>query len=54
MDTLILDRLEAGDPPSSYAFDGFWLDIGRPDDFDRANAEVDLLEPLLMPERRAS
>lgn len=27
------------DPPHAYDFDGYWLDIGRPDDYDRANAE---------------
>jgi NDP-mannose synthase len=54
VDTLILDQLAAGDPPNSYPFHGFWLDIGRPDDFDRANADAELLRPLLMPERRAS
>lgn len=54
VDSLIIDRLGAGDPPASYPFGGFWLDIGRPDDFDRANADIDLLAPLLMPERRAS
>jgi len=30
-------------PARSYAFDGFWLDIGRPDDYDRANSEFDIL-----------
>jgi NDP-sugar pyrophosphorylase family protein len=54
VDTLILDRLAAGEPPNSYPFHGFWLDIGRPDDFDKANEDVELLRPLLMPERRAS
>jgi hypothetical protein len=29
---------EAG-TPASYPFDGYWLDIGRPEDYDRANAE---------------
>lgn len=53
-DHLILDRIARDDAPSSYNFPGFWLDIGRPDDFDRANADIELLRPLLMPERRAS
>jgi NDP-mannose synthase len=25
----------------AYIFDGYWLDIGRPDDYERANAEVE-------------
>jgi NDP-sugar pyrophosphorylase family protein len=33
-----------------YRFEGFWLDIGRPDDYARAVEEYDVLEPLLFPE----
>jgi len=36
-DELMLDLIERGTLPASYRFDGFWLDIGRPDDYDRAN-----------------
>jgi NDP-mannose synthase len=53
-DTLVLDRLRHGDRPVSYPFAGFWLDIGRPDDFDQANADIEMLRPRLLPERRAS
>ncbi|MFJ6217081.1 sugar phosphate nucleotidyltransferase [Streptomyces sp. NPDC092296] len=38
-DDLVLDLLKADTPPAAYDFDGYWLDIGRPDDYDRANAE---------------
>ncbi|WP_415948500.1 sugar phosphate nucleotidyltransferase [Streptomyces sp. KLOTTS4A1] len=38
-DELVLDLLATGTPPHTYEFDGYWLDIGRPDDYDRANAE---------------
>ncbi|NJQ02657.1 nucleotidyltransferase family protein [Streptomyces zingiberis] len=38
-DELVLDLLREGTPPRAYDFDGYWLDIGRPDDYDRANAE---------------
>ncbi|GAB6902161.1 nucleotidyltransferase family protein [Kineosporia succinea] len=48
-DDLVLDLLRAETPPSSYAFDGFWLDIGRPDDYDRANEEFATLAPALLP-----
>ncbi|WP_199547935.1 sugar phosphate nucleotidyltransferase [Streptomyces sp. N35] len=38
-DELVLDLLAARRPPHAYEFSGYWLDIGRPDDYDRANAE---------------
>jgi mannose-1-phosphate guanylyltransferase len=48
-DDLVLDMLERGMTPSSYAFDGFWLDIGRSDDYDRANEEFAKLAYRLLP-----
>jgi NDP-mannose synthase len=33
----------------TYLFDGFWLDIGRHDDYERAIAEFDQIKPLLLP-----
>ena len=36
--------------PASYEFDGYWLDIGRPDDYDRANEAFGGLRGLLLPE----
>ena len=47
-DELVLDLLAAGNPPRAYDFDGYWLDIGRPDDYDRANAEFGLLRGSLL------
>jgi NDP-sugar pyrophosphorylase family protein len=47
-DELVLDLLARDMPPREYAFDGYWLDIGRPDDYDRANAEFDLLRGTLL------
>ncbi|MEU3370081.1 NDP-sugar synthase [Streptomyces sp. NPDC006711] len=47
-DELVLDLLEAKTPPHAYAFDGYWLDIGRPDDYDRANAEFTTYRSLLL------
>jgi NDP-sugar pyrophosphorylase family protein len=34
--------------PASYPFDGYWLDIGRPDDYDRANEEFEVMESKLL------
>lgn len=50
-DELILDLLRDGQKPASYDFDGYWLDVGRPDDYDEANRKVDELLPLLLRQR---
>ncbi|MGW7426769.1 nucleotidyltransferase family protein [Streptomyces sp. NPDC054813] len=47
-DELVLDLLRAETPPHAYEFDGYWLDIGRPDDYDRANAEFTTRKSLLL------
>jgi len=47
-DELVLDLLQAQTPPAAYEFDGYWLDIGRPDDYDRANAEFTTRRPALL------
>ncbi|MBT2210070.1 MULTISPECIES: sugar phosphate nucleotidyltransferase [Actinomadura] len=47
-DELVLDLLAEGRHPREYRFDGYWLDIGRPDDYDRANAEFPHLRPQLL------
>jgi len=38
---LALDMLRAGQTINAYPFDGYWLDIGRPDDYERANRDAD-------------
>ncbi|GAA5006110.1 nucleotidyltransferase family protein [Streptomyces siamensis] len=47
-DELVLDLLRIQNPPHAYEFDGYWLDIGRPDDYDRANAEFTTRKSLLL------
>ncbi|MEV7190377.1 nucleotidyltransferase family protein [Streptomyces sp. NPDC093510] len=47
-DEVVLDLLESQTPPHAYDFDGYWLDIGRPDDYDRANAEFTTHRSLLL------
>jgi NDP-sugar pyrophosphorylase family protein len=49
-DQLVLDLLDQNRPPATYDFDGFWLDIGRPEDYDEANRCFASLRPLLLPE----
>jgi NDP-sugar pyrophosphorylase family protein len=47
-DELVLDLLASGAYPADYAYDGYWLDIGKPDDYDRANDEFDLVKGTLL------
>ena len=47
-DELLLDQLRTGSPPQAFRFDGYWLDIGRPEDYDRANQEFPVLRPALI------
>lgn len=49
-DRLIQDLITAQQPPATYEHDGFWLDIGRPDDYDEANRCFPALRPRLLPE----
>lgn len=51
-DQLVLELLDQGRRPASYPFDGYWLDIGRPDDYDEANQTFESLRPLLLPALR--
>jgi mannose-1-phosphate guanylyltransferase len=48
-DELVLDLLGTATPPRVQPFDGYWLDIGRPDDYDTANEEWESLRPRLLP-----
>ncbi|MEU4546384.1 sugar phosphate nucleotidyltransferase [Nonomuraea dietziae] len=50
-DELVLDLLARRRPPAVFEFEGYWLDIGRPDDYDEANARFEEIRPLLLPER---
>ena len=45
---LVLALLAAGAPVGSYAFDGYWLDIGREDDYRRAQADAGEIVPVLL------
>lgn len=48
-DELVLDLIDRGERPQDVPFDGYWLDIGRPDDYDRANDEFAQLRGRLLP-----
>ncbi|MET9319594.1 sugar phosphate nucleotidyltransferase [Streptomyces sp. NPDC003038] len=47
-DELVLDLLERGTPPTSYEFDGYWMDIGRPEEYDQANTEFPAYRDMLL------
>ena len=49
-DDLVLDLLARGSRLRRIRFDGYWLDIGRPEDYDRANAEFDAIRHTFLPE----
>jgi NDP-sugar pyrophosphorylase family protein len=41
-DNLVRDLLEAKCPINIHPHRGYWLDLGRPDDYDRANRDIEL------------
>ncbi|WP_407319826.1 sugar phosphate nucleotidyltransferase [Isoptericola halotolerans] len=47
-DRFILDLIRAGRNPSEFVHEGYWLDIGRPDDYDRANEEFGRMRSSLL------
>jgi NDP-sugar pyrophosphorylase family protein len=44
-DNLMLDLIAAKQPAAVRRFDGYWLDIGRPDDYLQAIEEFDQMKP---------
>lgn len=49
MPDLILKLLADGQRVAAYPFTGYWLDIGRPDDYERAVAEFELRRAEFIP-----
>jgi NDP-sugar pyrophosphorylase family protein len=47
---LVLRLIEAGERVISYPFDGYWQDLGRPDDYEQAIKEFESLRPILLGE----
>lgn len=45
LDNLVLDMLKDGVPINTYAHQGYWLDIGRPDDYEQANMDAERFLP---------
>jgi NDP-mannose synthase len=51
-DHLMLAMIAKGLDVRAYPFSGYWLDIGRPDDYDRANQEIGRIQEGLLRRRR--
>ena len=49
-DNLMLDLLAAGKPATVRKFGGYWLDIGRPDDYIQAIEEFEQMKPRFLGE----
>lgn len=47
---LILRLIAAGEKVMGFPFDGYWQDLGRPDDYEQAVDEFDSLKPLILGE----
>lgn len=45
-DNLMLKLLDQKKPARIFPYKGYWLDIGRPDDYEKANEDIDLLKEL--------
>jgi len=48
-DHLMHALIERGWDVRAYPFEGYWLDIGRPEDYDRANAEFERIRHRFLP-----
>jgi NDP-sugar pyrophosphorylase family protein len=46
---LVHALLAAGEPVGAHVHDGYWRDIGRHDDYEEAQAEIDEMLPRLLP-----
>jgi len=46
-DNLMLTLLGSNQAVNIFHYDGYWLDIGRPDDYEKANDDIDRLTEIL-------
>ncbi len=49
---LVHKLLEAGEPVGSYLYEGYWLDIGRHEDYEQALIEFEQLREMFLREGR--
>jgi NDP-sugar pyrophosphorylase family protein len=48
---LVRRLLSNGEPVAGYPYDGYWLDIGRPDDYEQAVQDFDRMRATFLPEK---
>ncbi len=46
-DELMLELLKRKEPINIFPYEGYWLDIGRPEDYERANRDIDKIKELI-------
>ena len=49
--SLVHRLLESDEPVAGYPFDGYWLDIGRPDDYQQAVLDFEKMRSVFLPEQ---
>jgi NDP-mannose synthase len=47
---LVLKLIAAGEKVTGYIFDGYWMDLGRPDDYQQANQDFAEMKSQFLPE----
>lgn len=47
---LVKKLLAAGEPVQGYRFDGYWQDLGRPDDYEQAAQDFEAMRSQFLPE----
>ena len=47
---LVLKLIAAGEKVLAFPFDGYWKDLGRPDDYEQAAQDFLRMQPLFLPE----
>ncbi len=47
---LVLKLIAAGETVCGYPFDGYWMDLGRPDDYVQANEDFSTMKQQFLPE----
>ncbi|HWR84140.1 MAG TPA: sugar phosphate nucleotidyltransferase [Candidatus Deferrimicrobium sp.] len=47
-DDLMLTMLARGEPINTYPYDGYWLNVNHPDDYEQANHDIEKIKRLLL------